>query len=120
MTHTKILGSLAVLTACMSVASAAVLHVGPTRTYTRVMDAYDAARDGDVIEIDSGTYYRDEGWVLINRKNNLTFRGVGPTRPILDAGGELLRGKRHLRHRHRHAEHDDRKPRDGKRAAALA
>jgi len=76
----------------MSLASAATIQVGPGRTYTTVAAGYNAASPGDTIEIDSGTYTGSAGWVNIS-KNNLTFRGVGPTRPVLDAAGGNLGDK---------------------------
>lgn len=70
-----------------------VIQVGPTRYYTMISSAYYAASSGDVIEIDSGTYYQLSAWVYVNGKHNLTFRGVGPTRPVLDSGGACFLGK---------------------------
>ena len=53
---------------------AATLHVGPTRDYKLPSQAAAAARDGDVVEIDAGTY---EGDVAVWRRNRLTIRGIG-------------------------------------------
>jgi len=83
---------LMIVAACASPAWAAVLQVGPDKPYKTVQAAVDAAADGDIIEIDSGTYVGSEGNALIT-KNNLTLRGVGPTRPIMDAGGTSIQGK---------------------------
>jgi hypothetical protein len=75
---------LAVVVACTDLASAKVIQVGPTRALTRVSYGVAAASDGDIIEIDSGTYITSEGWAWVD-KNNLTLRGVGPTRPVMDS-----------------------------------
>ncbi len=69
------------------VCAAATIQVGPTRTYTTVAAGYNAANTGDTIEIDSGTYTGASGACVSISKNNLTIRGVGPTRPVLDAAG---------------------------------
>lgn len=92
MKHCKHLISLVILLAAAP-ALAATLQVGPTRLYTTVQAAYTAASTGDTIEIDSGTYDQAAGWVYVNGKHNLTFRGVGPTRPVLDAQNTCLRNK---------------------------
>ena len=55
-------------------ADAAVLQVGPGKTYTKPSQAYSAAMDGDTIEIAAGLYLNDP---ICITKNNLTFRGVG-------------------------------------------
>ena len=51
-----------------------VLHVGPGRAYQTVSAASQAAQDGDVIEIDAGTYNDD---ISVWRQNSITLRGVG-------------------------------------------
>jgi hypothetical protein len=51
-----------------------VLQVGPTRPFTTVRAANDAAQPGDVIEIDAGTYEDD---ISVWRDNDVTLRGVG-------------------------------------------
>jgi hypothetical protein len=84
MKRQKIVHGVAIFLACAALAPAATIQVGPTRTYTTVAAGYTTAVDGDTIEIDSGTYVGANGWVRIG-KNNLTFRGVGATRPVLDA-----------------------------------
>jgi hypothetical protein len=55
-------------------AAANVIRVGPTRAFTTVRAANAAAQDGDVIEIDAGTYTDD---VSVWRQDNVTLRGVG-------------------------------------------
>jgi len=64
-------------------AHAAVLRVGPGKPYASPSKAIAAAADGDIIEIDAGTYTRD---VCAIRKNRLTLRGVNG-RAKLDAAG---------------------------------
>ena len=80
---------LMVLAAVASTASAAVLTVGPGQTYSTVQAAVNAASDGDTIEIYSDTYTGSEGNALITQ-DDLTFSGVGATRPVLDAGGKIM------------------------------
>ena len=70
-------------------ASAATLQVGPGRTYATPCAAAAAAADGDVIEIDAGTYTAD---VCAIRPGRLTLRGVGGL-ARLDAGGANAEGK---------------------------
>ena len=83
---------LGVLLLTASLVSAKTVQVGPTRSYTTVSAGYNAAAAGDTIEIDSGTYTGAAGWVTINT-NNLTIRGVGATRPVLDAAGGATASK---------------------------
>lgn len=70
-------------------ASADTLQAGPGRTYATPCAAVAAAADGDVIEIDAGTYTAD---VCAVRPSNLTLRGVGGF-ARLDAGGANAEGK---------------------------
>lgn len=72
-----------------SMASAATLKVGPGKPYTAPCAAIAAASDGDVIEIDAGTYSGDVCGV---GKSNLTLRGVGGLAK-LDAAGKNSGGK---------------------------
>ena len=67
----------------------ATLLVGPGRTNANPSDAAGAAQDGDVIEIDAGTYVGD---VAIWWANNLTIRGVGGY-AHLEANGQHAQGK---------------------------
>ena len=71
-------------------ASAAVLSVGPGKTYATPCKAFAAAVAGDTIEIAGNTTYR--GDVCAFKKNNLTIRGVNG-RPKIDAGGKNAAGK---------------------------
>jgi len=54
--------------------AANVLHVGPTRSIKTLQAASTAASNGDVIEVDAGTYQDD---IAVWRQNDLTVRGVG-------------------------------------------
>ena len=81
-----LLTSLAVLAVCASSSLGAIRNVRTGSTYSTVQNAVNGAAAGDTIEIDSGTYTGGYGWATIYT-NNLTIRGVGPTRPILDAAG---------------------------------
>ncbi len=83
---------LTVLAIAGSLAGAAIIQVGPTRTYTTVQAGVNAAAAGDTIQIDSGTYVGSAGWASIT-KNNLTIVGVGSTRPVLDANSSALSNK---------------------------
>ena len=71
-------------------ASGTVLHVGVGKTYAVPSQAAQAAKDGDTVEIDAGTYAGD---VAVWRANGLTIRGVGVKRPVLDAQGHAAMGK---------------------------
>jgi hypothetical protein len=77
--------------ACLgsAAASAATLQAGPGRTYATPCAAAAAAADGDLIEIDAGTYTAD---VCAIRPSRLTLRGVGGF-ARLDAGGANAEGK---------------------------
>jgi len=70
-------------------ARAATRTVGPGKTYAKPCAAIMAAQDGDVIEIDAGTYAGD---VCAVAPSNLTLRGVGG-RAHLDAAGMAYGGK---------------------------
>ena len=67
-------------------ASAATLQVGPTREYKVPSQAAAVAQDGDVIEVDAGTYHGD---VATWTANELTIRGVGG-RAHLDVTGTTI------------------------------
>ena len=83
--------AVAFLAVCSSLASGAIIQVGPTRTYKTVQAGVNAAVAGDTIQIDSGTYVQGNDWASIG-KANLTIIGMG-TRPILDANGSVLSSK---------------------------
>jgi hypothetical protein len=70
-------------------AEARTLRVGPNRPYTTVRAAAQAARNGDVVLIDAGTYAGD---VTAWNADNLTVRGVGG-RPHMRADGAEEGGK---------------------------
>ena len=67
----------------------ATLHVGADRELKRPSDAARIARDGDVIEIDAGTYDRD---AAVWRQSRLTIRAAGG-RVHLRADGAQVEGK---------------------------
>ena len=70
-------------------APSAVIRVGPGRPLARPSAAAKIARDGDVIEIDAGSYDGDAAsWT----QNGLTIRGVGG-RAHLRAAGAHAEGK---------------------------
>jgi|GEM_PF-2011093 len=73
-----------------SAATPRVLQVGPTRTYLRPSQAAAVSLDGDVIEIDAGTYSGD---VCSWSRNNLVIRGVGAGRAHLPAAGQSAQQK---------------------------
>lgn len=71
-------------------ASAAVLSVGPGKTYARPCQAFAAAKAGDTVEIAGNTTYR--GDVCGIYASNLTIRGING-RPKIDAAGANAMGK---------------------------
>ncbi len=92
MKRVSLFAAVLILAASSGYASAATHQVGPTRKLTTVQAAVDAAAAGDTIEIDPGTYVRSAAWATVN-KPNLTIRGAGASRPVLDAAGGSLAGK---------------------------
>lgn len=68
---------------------AATLRVGPGETITRIAEAARLARDGDTVEILSGTYRGD---VAVWTQKQLVIRGIGQ-RPVLIADGKNAEGK---------------------------
>ena len=81
---------LTILSLLPATAAAATLQVGPKRQFTVPSKAIQAAKDGDTIEIDAGTYPGD---VATIRANKLTIRGVGDGRAKLPAHGKDAGGK---------------------------
>jgi len=65
-----------------------ILKVGSTRTYLKPSDVLDDLEEGDIIEIDAGTYTD----VFVLNKNNITIRGVGG-RPKIIAPSYIPNGK---------------------------
>jgi Right handed beta helix region len=63
------------------------LEVGPGKKYAMPSQAIAAAKDGDTVEIDSAGKY--DGDVCYVRASNLTIRGVGKKRALLDAKGKV-------------------------------
>ncbi|HYG74440.1 MAG TPA: PKD domain-containing protein [Planctomycetota bacterium] len=71
-------------------AATRILQVGPGRTYTKPSQAAAASLDGDIIEIDAGTYSGDAcTWY----RSNLVIRGVGTGRAHMAAAGVNAGGK---------------------------
>ncbi len=71
-------------------AGAAVRSVGPGQPYAKPCQAFAAAQDGDVIEIDASGNY--DGDVCVIYRNNLTIRGIHG-RARIDAAGKYAQGK---------------------------
>ena len=71
-------------------ASAATLTVGPGKTYAAPCAAFNAAKDGDTVEISGNNIYK--GDVCGIARSNLTIRGVNG-RPKIDANGANAMGK---------------------------
>ena len=70
-------------------AQPSLLRVGAERELKRPSAAAQVARDGDVVEIDAGTYYGD---AAVWRQHHLTIRGLGG-RAHLRADGAHAEGK---------------------------
>ena len=68
-------------------ATGATLQVGPGKKYAMPSQAIQAAKDGDVIEIDTAGKY--DGDVTYVRAGDLTIRGVGKGRALLDSKGKV-------------------------------
>src|SRR4051794_39954600 len=66
----------------------ATLSVGSGKTYSTIAAAITAAKDGDTINVDAGTYTND--WSLINK--NITLQGVGGQVNIVSSGN-ITNGK---------------------------
>ena len=82
MTRRGIVTSLAVLAFCAASSPGAIRIVSTGATYSTVQSAVTAAANGDVIEIDSD--YTGSA-VFASISKDLTIRGAGATRPVLDA-----------------------------------
>jgi PKD repeat protein len=101
MSHRTLLAILAVVFAAAPAgASAATYTVSPSgqdtnpgssskpfRTITR---AAEVAKAGDTVNVAAGRY--EETVSLTSANTGATFRGVGPTRPMIDGGGVRARG----------------------------
>ncbi len=81
---------LVVLLACPPSVSATIRSVGPGQPYAKPCQAFAAAQDGDVVEIDAAGNY--DGDVCVIYRNNLTIRGVNG-RARIDAAGHFAQGK---------------------------
>lgn len=73
-----------------SFANAATLTVGPGKTYDTPCSAFNAAKDGDTVEIDARGNYT--GNVCYFNKQNLSIKGVNG-KPKIDAAGRYAAGK---------------------------
>ena len=71
------------------ICSAAILQVGPGKTYSTPCRALAAAQDGDTVQIQGGLYTGD---VCAFTQNDLTIQGVNG-RPHLAAGGKISQDK---------------------------
>ena len=69
----------------INAALAETLKVGPGAKFAKPSEAIKVAKDGDVIEVDAKGSY--DGDVTYVRPNNLTIRGTGDGRALLDAKG---------------------------------
>lgn len=67
-----------------------VLQVGPGFAIKTLADAAKVAKDGDVIEVKGGDYYRD---VAVWTQNKLTLRAAPGGRVRMIAGGKAAEGK---------------------------
>jgi hypothetical protein len=83
----SILAYLAVLAIAASAAPGNILNTRTGSSYTTVQAAVNGAANGDTIEID-GTYTGSAAFASISK--NLTIRGVGGSRAILDANYTCL------------------------------
>lgn len=81
----------AMLFVAVGLASAETRKVGPGQEYATPSAAFQAAREGDVIEIDAAGVY--DGDVATIRTSRLTIRGVGQRRVRLPARGKHAGGK---------------------------
>lgn len=80
------------LALCHAEAPAAIRIARSGVSYPSMVAAAYAASDGDIVEIDSGTYLATSACAAFYA-NNLTIRGVGPTRPKLYATGMSAESK---------------------------
>jgi hypothetical protein len=78
------------LAAVGSASAATTRSVGPGKIYATPCAAFNAAQDGDTIEISGGNTY--SGDVCGIYRNNLVIRGVNG-RPVINANGQNAMGK---------------------------
>ena len=91
MTHLNAVGryfviplSVAMVCLLAGYADAATYKVGPTQTYRTIQDGIDATtQDGDVVEIDKGTYMGAENWDLDGGAHQIPLKGSG-TGTVID------------------------------------
>jgi Right handed beta helix region len=71
----------------VAVLPAAVLEVGPGQTYTTIA-ALPTLVAGDTVNLHAGTYHEVKRWNVSGTAGSpITIRGVGATRPLIDAAG---------------------------------
>jgi len=87
---TRLASALLISMVAAGAASAATLSVGPGKTYSAPCAAFNAAKDGDTVEIAGNNVYK--GDVCGIYRNNLVVRGVNG-RPVIDANGANAMGK---------------------------
>lgn len=72
--------------------AAAVYEVGPGRAYTTI-GAVPTLVAGDTVNIHPGTYNEVKKWTANGTSGSpITIRGVGATRPVIDATGKSVSG----------------------------
>jgi parallel beta helix pectate lyase-like protein len=82
----------ALIVLATSPALATTYPVGAGRSYTTLASLPTLA-PGDVVEIDAGTYHEVKRWTDAGSAGApITIRGVGATRPIIDATGKTVDG----------------------------
>lgn len=86
----RLFAFLAVVSAIVPAAFSATIKVGPNESCKRPSAAARMAQDGDTIVIAAGEY---KGDVCAWRANNLTIRGAGIGKTVLDADGKICMGK---------------------------
>lgn len=81
-----------VLFAVMTSAAAAVYDVGPGKPYATIA-AVPALVAGDTVNIHSGTYNEVKRWTVSGTAGSpITIRGIGATRPVINANGKPVSG----------------------------
>ena len=82
----------ALLPSRASQVAAATYEVGPGKTYTTIAGV-PSLQPGDIVEISPGTYYEVKRWTDAGTADQpITIRGVGATRPVVDATGRTVDG----------------------------
>jgi hypothetical protein len=80
------------LTAVLAAPAAQVYQVGPGKPYP-TLASLPALAPGDIVEVSSGTYAETKRWTNPGTASApIIIRGVGATRPIIDATGKNVYG----------------------------